>query len=542
MSVDSPSNAMYSGFNDATQWVLPEVLTECAARRPDAEWLVEVGGERLSFVQAHRQSLQAAAFMASLGVSQGDRVGVFMPGGCDFVRAWMGLGKMGAVSVLLNTELSGDFLKHQLIHAELRWLIVDATLVPRIVELAARLPQLTHLVVVGAFDEPLPLQWKVSRWNEYKDFPTWAGSAPAACDIACVMYTSGTSGPSKGVLMPHAHCALYGIGAVKSLRIDENDRYYISLPLFHANGLLMQLGATLLAGIPAVIRPRFSASGWLSDIRSHRCTLTNFLGATAAFVIAQPASEMDGAHALRAVLSAPVIADHERALQERFKVRDVLSGFGMTESNIPIWGQTGRSAPGAAGWVHQEHFEVCIANPATDLPLPAGSVGEILVRPKVPFGFMAGYLNEPQKTVDAWRNLWFHTGDAGQVNDDGSISFVDRIKDCIRRRGENISPGEIEALVLDIPGIAEVVAYAVDSDIPGAEDEIMLAVVSGDGTPLALGTIGELASARLPRFAKPRYIAQFAELPKTATGKVQRAVLRKRGIEGALDLSPTDRG
>jgi crotonobetaine/carnitine-CoA ligase len=335
--------------------------------------------------------------------------------------------------------------------------------------------------------------------------------------------------------MPHAHCTLYGIGAIECLQLTAQDSYYICLPLFHANGLLMQLAASLLAGIPAFLRRRFSAREWLSDIRSSGATVTNLLGAIAGFVVAQPASPTDSEHRLRAVLSAPNLPQHEAQLRERFGVRDVLSGYGMTEVNIPIWGRIGHSVPGASGWAHEAHFEVRIADPDTDDTLPRGQMGEIQVRPKVPFGFMAGYLNAPGQTVEAWRNLWFHTGDAGTMQADGLVAFVDRIKDCIRRRGENISPAEVEQVVAALPGVAEVVAYAVPADMPGAEDEIMLAVVQHEGAALDCAAVLRHAAAQLPRFAKPRYVKIVAELPKTATGKVQRAVLRKLGIAGAFD-------
>jgi carnitine-CoA ligase len=162
-------------------------------------------------------------------------------------------------------------------------------------------------------------------------------------------------------------------------------------------------------------------------------------------------------------------------------------------------------------------------------------LGEILVRPKVPFGFMQGYHLLPESTTESWRNLWFHTGDAGIIDADGLITFVDRIKDCIRRRGENIAASEVEALLAQLPGIAEIAAFAVGSDIPGGEDELMLAIVPTAGTRLVLTDIVEQADRLLPRFARPRFVELMNELPKTATGKVQRAVLRKRGSAAALD-------
>jgi crotonobetaine/carnitine-CoA ligase len=178
---------------------------------------------------------------------------------------------------------------------------------------------------------------------------------------------------------------------------------------------------------------------------------------------------------------------------------------------------------------------VQIVDPETDLPLPAGQVGEIVVRPRIAFGFMSGYFNAPEKTVEAWRNLWFHTGDAGVMDASGLVTFIDRIKDCIRRRGENISATQVEDIVMELPGVAEVAAFAVPSDVAGGEDEVMLAVVAKPGASVDQAGLIRMAAQRLPRFAAPRYIKLVPELPKTATGKVKRAVLRSAGSSGALD-------
>jgi crotonobetaine/carnitine-CoA ligase len=148
---------------------------------------------------------------------------------------------------------------------------------------------------------------------------------------------------------------------------------------------------------------------------------------------------------------------------------------------------------------------------------------------------MAGYQGLPAQTVEAWRNLWFHTGDAGMLSDDGVLTFVDRLKDCIRRRGENIAASEVESLLGQLPGVAEVAAYAVPSDIPGGEDELMLSLVRNPAVPATLEAIGHAAEGLLPRFARPRFLRWVDELPKTATGKVQRALLRQAGSTGALD-------
>ncbi|MFA7282490.1 MAG: AMP-binding protein [Sterolibacterium sp.] len=538
---------MYSALRDPAGWTLPQVLAEQAAKKPDATWITTTDGESLTFSTADRDARQVAGYLAQLGVAAGERVAVLMPNGLDFVRAWMGLGYYGATTVFLNTELRGAFLLHQINNCGASVAIVDATLLEVVQQLAGELKQLKRVVVVGGNEANATANAAANPatstgtgfacldWSEWRKAPSHAGPLPAPQDIACVMYTSGTSGPAKGVLMPHAHCYLYGLGSIDALALQADDCYYIVLPLFHANGLLMQLGSTLIAGIRAVVRGRFSASSWLVDVRKHGATVSNSLGALAAFLVAQPPGPDDRNHRLRAMLNAPNFPAHETVFHERFGVRDIISGFGMTEVNIPIWGRVGHSRPGAAGWVYDKYFDVIIADPDTDRALPPGSVGEILVRPKVPWGFMAGYLDLPEKTVEAWRNLWFHTGDAGTMTADGLVTFIDRIKDCIRRRGENISAAEVEAVVANLSGVAEVAAYAVPSDLPGGEDEVMLAIVPQDAQDFDRNAVLAQADQLLPRFARPRYLELMGELPKTATGKVQRAVLRKRGVAEAWD-------
>ena len=524
---------VFSGLQDPAGWVLPDVLREAAASCPDAEWLSDSSGQRMTFAEAELGARKAAGFFAGLGVQREDRVGMLMFNGCDFVRGWLGLGKLSATAVLLNTDLRGGFLRHQIVDSAIACLLIDSELFPVLLDIADDLPELRTVIVAGSVPSDAPAAWRFVSWSDCEAAPEWDGPGPSFTDVACIMYTSGTTGPSKGVLMPHAHCALYGIGSARCLALSAADKFYISLPLFHANGLLIQLGATLLMGVPAFIRSRFSASRWLSDIREHECTVTNLLGSTAAFVLAQPPGDLDRSHRLRAVMSAPNLPQHEAEMRRRFGAQDVVSGFGMTECNIPIWGRIGHSTPGAAGWVHDDHFEVCIADPLNDRAMAAGEVGEILVRPKVPSGFMAGYYNAPGKTVEAWRNLWFHTGDAGSMGTDGLVTYIDRLKDCIRRRGQNISAVEIEAVIETLPGIAEAAAVAVPSDIPGAEDEILLTLVPVSGEAIDCRALMRSAAEKLPRFAVPRFIRIAEELPKTSTGKVQRAVLRKQGTVGA---------
>jgi len=529
---NTDTNFQFTGVADPSRWVLPAALAEQADRQPDATWIETTEGDNCTFAEAWRDARQVATWLSRLKVKPGERVALMMGNHLDFIRAWMGLGVLGAPVVLLNTELHGAFLEHQLRNSGTSIAIVDADHLDSLEAAAVGVPALEHIVVAGADPKSTGRLPRIA-WEEWKAAPPHEGPLPRANDIACVMYTSGTSGPAKGVLMPHAHCALYGIGTLQTVSLEPQDRYYITLPLFHANGLLMQLGATLLAGIPAILRSRFSASRWLDDVQRHGATVTNLLGSTAAFVVAQPPRPDDSRHRLRALCLGPNLPAHETAFRDRFRVPAVVSGFGMTEVNIPVWGRMEQPCSGAAGWVHEQHFEVIIADPETDREVPRGQLGEILVRPKVPFGFMAGYLGMPERTVDAWRNLWFHTGDAATMSEEGLLTFVDRIKDCIRRRGENISASEVEVQLSGVEGVAEVAAYAVPSKIPGAEDELMLAIVPAPGAQLRIDVLVAHADQVLPRFARPDYVRLVNELPRTATGKVQRAELRKAGTQGA---------
>jgi crotonobetaine/carnitine-CoA ligase len=505
--------AVYEHLHDHHRWVLPEVLESQARRRGNATFLTVIGEGSLSYVAAARQARQVASHCVTAGIRPGDPVAVLLPNGLDFVRLWLGLGRLGAVVVPVNTGLTGDFLAHQLRDSGARVVVSVGPAAEAVAD------------VIGGVDGLQMLD--LDGWQHA---PQYAGPLPRASDTACLMYTSGTTGPSKGVLMPHAHCYLFGLGSIEGLGITEADRYYVSMPLFHANGLFMQLYATLIAGASAVLRGRFSATSWLSDIREHGCTVTNLLGAMSQFVIAQPPSPDDRDHSLRVICPVPNPAAHERAWRERFAIPDVVTAYGMTEVNIPLYGRLGVSRPGTAGRPLDRWFEVEVRDPDTDDPLPAGQIGEIMVRPRVPFGFMSGYAGLPEATVAAWRNFWFHTGDSGTMDEDGWVTFVDRTKDCIRRRGENISSYEVENAVASLEGVAEVAAYAVPAGAEGTEDEVMLAVVLRDGVSMDAAAVAAHADVVLPRFARPRYIEIIEALPKTPTQKVRKQELRTRAV------------
>lgn len=521
---------MYPHLRDEARWVVPEVLAHQAAALGDRPFVTMVDGSALTFAQAEAEAARVAGFLAAHGVRSGDMVAVMLPNGLDFVRVWLGLARLGAVLVALNTDLTGAFLEHQLENAGAALAVVDAVLLDRFAALAPRLTALKTVLSPGAAAGPPGFPFALAALEGWRAAAPYGGPLPLASDTHCVMYTSGTTGPSKGVLMPHGHAFLFGLGSIDNYALTEVDRFYVCLPLFHANGLFMQLFAAMIVGCGAVLRERFSASAWLDDIRRHGCTVTNSLGAVTAFVAAQPPRPDDRDHPLRLVGAAPNPAATEAVLRERFGIRDVIGLYGMTEVNIPLYCALGEPRPGTCGRLYDRYFEVEVHDPVSGVRVAPGHIGEVVVRPRAASGFMTGYHRMPDKTVEAWRNLWFHTGDAGVMGEDGYLTFIDRIKDCIRRRGENVSSYEVETAIARLDGVEEVAAFGVPAVGAGMEEEIMLAVVASPGAALTPEDVVRHAARELPRYAQPRYVEIVEALPKTPTAKIQKARLRERGI------------
>ncbi len=510
-------------LNNSSQWTISRVVLTQAERCADEIAIDFIDSTQWTFAECKQHALAAAGELQACGISQSSNVALLIDSPEAFCRYWLGLSFLGATMIAINTSMRGAPLKHQLDISDSHFLIADADHVKscEAIQHKAMLYAISDLTQQST--APLPID-NVYLGNSH--------------DVSCIMFTSGTSGPSKGVIMPQAHCLLFAIGTIDNYQLTQQDNFYICLPLFHANGLFMQLLACLAIGCKAVVREKFSASRWLSEIRQYDITHTNTLGAVAAFIVAQPATSHDKDHSLKVIGAAPLPADSEQSFRVRFNIPSVVPLYGMTEVNIPLYGKLNHSAPGTCGQVYDKYFEVDIRHPETDEPVQDESIGEIMVRPKLANGFMAGYVGMPEATLDAWRNFWFHTGDAGYRHANGDFIFVDRIKDCIRKRGENISSYEVEQAFLPQADIAEVAAYAVPADGgDGMEDEVMIAVMlkaNASKTPLQWV---DAARENLPGFAVPRYIRIVDELPKTLTGKIRKVVLKKEGITSdTIDL------
>ena len=524
-------------LHDYNRWVFGDVLARQAKRYGERTWIRMVAGDSVSFGAAHRIANQVGRYLLDLDVSRGDTVAVMIPNSLEHCFAWFGISRIGAIHVAVNTDYKGAFLRHVLNNSKSTHIIIHTRFLDRLEDLQAELPHLKYVVPVGG-DSVAPYlarRYCVRQFESFKQYSDDAVDIPVSYrDPACVMYTSGTTGPSKGVIMPHAHVYLFGLGTIENMQLTKADSFYIVLPLFHANVMFMQLYATLIVGADAVVRERFSASRWIHDVANYGITITNSLGVVVSFVLNQEPSPLDKQHRLRAIGVAPNLPELDSQLRSRFNIRDVYGLYGMTEVNIPLYTRSGDVRPGSCGRLWNRYYELQIVDPETDLPVATDELGEIVIRPKLPFGFMAGYLNMPEKTVEAWRNFWFHTGDAATMDEDGYVYFSDRIKDCIRRRGENISSFEVEQVIGAHSAVAEVSAIAVKSEITGGEDEVKVVVVFNQEP--VLEDLYRYCEQHLPRFAVPRYVEIADSLPKTPTGKVQKARLRELGLTpGTVD-------
>jgi crotonobetaine/carnitine-CoA ligase len=535
-------------FEDRRDWALPTVLRRQAATRPDAVWL-DAPEERRTWTYA--ETLAAAERVGrnllAAGAHSGDRVVILAANSSHFVRTWLGTAVAGLVEVPINTAYEYDFLAHQLRTVQARLAIVDDVFAERFPAVADAAKDIRKFWVIdtGSRDQAMATLrengWDAAPWEELESGVEADLPQVRPQDLAAVLFTSGTTGPSKGVAMPHAQMHFFAEECVSLVRLTSDDAWMAVTPLFHGNAQFMAAYPTLVAGGRFVLRSRFSATRWIDQIRESRVTVTNYIGVMMDFIWKQEPRPDDADNDLRCVFAAPTASSIVASMRQRFGIEAFVEVFGLTETSAPILSPYGEERPpGAAGLAADAWFDVALVDPETDEEVPVGEVGELVVRPKVPFISSLGYFNMPDRTVEAWRNLWFHTGDAMRRDADGWFYFIDRFKDALRRRGENISSYEVETSILSHPAVVECAVIAVPASSEAGEDEVMAYVVTSEET--TADSIWTWCDARIPGFAVPRYLRFVDQLPKTPSQRVQKAKLRSVGVTSdTFDRTPESR-
>lgn len=522
---------MTAAFPAPSGRTLPAILTHWAERAAEREFLQFGDQPACTFLDVELATNSVAHSLRSVGVRAGDRVAMLLPNCVELVHTWFGAAKLGAVEVPINTELRGRLLAHVLGNSGAGVLVCDLAVLEHCTDVINSLPDLHTVVTVnGAPEQARAAGLTVERVVAFGELLEADSSAVPSdvrhVDPLAILYTSGTTGPAKGVVLPHQQYFLWVDLYARSLGLSGEDSYFTPLPLFHADAQLWGVYFPLVFGTKGTFQERFSVSRFWQQARESGATATNLLGAMAHMLWKAPAAASDADHSLRIAQALPMIP-FKQEFEERFGLR-LVTAYGQTETNWVAYETATESRLGSVGKVASEYFDVRIVD-ELDEPCPAGATGEIVVRPKLAWSISLGYHAMPEETQRAWRNLWFHSGDAGYLDEDGWLYFVDRIKDVIRRRGQNISAFELESVVNDHPKILESAAIAVTSEL--SEDDVMLIVVAEAGANLDTFEVLTYCRQQLPKFMVPRYVDVVGEpLPRTPTEKIAKPDLRRRGL------------
>ncbi|MCZ4291675.1 AMP-binding protein [Hoeflea alexandrii] len=511
-------------------WTLGRALGVRAESDPDKTFIDFTNGPGLTYAAALDLAQRVAGGLDALGVAHGDQVITMLPNGRDAISAWLGLGHLGAVEVCLNTGYRGQPLAHALTICKARVMILAADYLPAVLAVDPDAAGIDRLIVVGDPDHATGTA--TVSWQSLVASPPLATPRHPVRgrDAASILFTSGTTGPAKPVILTHAQNHLTAAETARRFGMGVSDISYCFHPLFHMAGKFMAVYGTLIAGASIVLDHQFVPDQWSERLCEYKATLAYGHGPMIEMIHASPPVPKDKQNTVRRVLGAPFPV----RIAEDFETRFGLEGmecWGMTEIGIVTWAEAG-TPRGSCGKV-SEFYDLCIVDPDTDEELPAGRTGEILVRPRLPWITFQGYYGMAEATVSAWRNLWFHTGDMGRLEPDGHLYFSDRVKDRIRRRSENISSFEIEAAALSHAAVAEAAAVGVASRFEG-DDDVKLCLVVNPDTIIDPADLLRHLAGQLPHYMIPRYVDIRDSLPRSNTNKVRKAVLRAAGTTSPI--------
>lgn len=512
---------------------LGRVLAIAARQAGDKPLIIDVAGETISYAETDRRANQTARGLSDLGIDQQEPVLFMLPDAIDLVVLVFALARRGAIQVPINLAYRGAFLSRIINDSSAPTLVIDVQYLDRLALVSAELEHLQRCVIYPQKPDVVPPE--IASRFELFDFSALSSNdhspldeGPAYYDLAGIMYTSGTTGTSKGVMVCHAHAYRYAnnIGA----QCAYNDRFYTAgLPLFHVAGQWAVVYRSILRGATVILRRGYRNEHFWSDIREHGATMTQLLGAIANFIWQQAPRDDDADNPLERAGIYPVIPQWQ-AFSKRFGVK-LWTTYGSTESPPPCTHRAGEPFPTLQYVGDLKETVDCKILDENDVECARGRIGEICVRPQNPWEMTLGYWKRPQATADAFRNLWFHTGDAGYIDEHNRLYFVDRTTDSMRRRGENISSMEVEGIVNEHPDVLESAAFPVWAE--ESEQEVMVTITPQPGRTIDPVLLTCYLNEKMPYFMVPRYIDVVAEIPKTPTGKMRKNSLREQGITSA---------
>lgn len=523
----------------------PKVLARKASLNGDKVFLRYLPDEsEMTYRDLDTRSNEIANGFAALGVGHGSHVAMLMENSPEQLLAYFALGKLGAVAIPLNTASRAQQLRYLLTHSDATVLVVDAALWSRYEEVSTEVPLVGCVVVLGTPESGEQAEKQVPQAVAVHPFEVLCSgifAAPEVAvhfrDLAYIIYTSGTTGPSKGVMLSQAQCFMWGLSHAKAFGQRDDDIAYICLPMFHVNALQGATYNALMVNASIALQKRFSASGFWSDVRCSGATLTNLLGSMINILWGREPQADDADNRLRMCMSAP-IPNFGRDFERRFGLRFIQSysltdfgpshAFSLVDSTDKL-GSCGRARSGIQARIVDEN----------DFELSASTRGELVLRHDIPWAQSMGYYKMPEETTKSWRNGWFHTGDSGYIDEEGYFWFLDRSKDAIRRRGENISAYEVEKILMQHPAVQDAAVFAVKSEM--AEDEVAAAIVCKPGRHLDEAALVEFCSREMSYFMVPRFLQVVPDLPRNASLKVEKFKLREAAIANRSALWDRER-
>jgi carnitine-CoA ligase len=506
---------------------LGEWVRERAAKYGDKHAL-DIHDVRRSYTEVDQFSDRMAAGLSRLGLGVGSHACTMMKNSVQSIDVWFGLCKIGAIEIPVNTANRGNALQYMIDQSDSTLIAIDEEYLDRLTSVVDQLPNLTDVVVFReglGVTVDLPPRVTVHELSDlYLDAPP---PTPVIdkFDPNVIMYTSGTTGPPKGVVICHEANLNLARHTIALMGYTDTDVLYTAFPLFHINARYTSVIAAMECGGSLVMDQKFSVSKFWGICRAKGVTAFNFQGALLLMLFKQPPAPDDADNPVRVAFGAPIPIEIGAEFMERFGLK-LAEIYGMTEVPNAVENRMESLRPGAAG-KETVNFEVRVVDEQDQL-VPAGVAGEIVMRPKKPGVTVLEYYKMPEATVKAFRNLWFHSGDRGRFDEDGYLYFLDRMKDAIRRRGENISSWEVEATVSAFPSVLEAAAYGVPSEL--SEEEVMIAVVPKPGYTVKPEELLEHCVDNLAHFAVPRYVRFMDELPKTPSQRTEKYKLRSEGV------------